>query len=93
MKEYFVFLCRIHTKCDHGHIDAHRTKTNLFLCMVVSRRFAPREDHRLRVFEIRVLSRIFGIEKRSKRTQKVNIMKSFVIYILHQIRLWRIRAL
>jgi hypothetical protein len=46
------------------------------------------EEHRLRVFENRVLGKIFGLKRgKLKKAEEDHIMRSFIICTLHKILL------
>jgi hypothetical protein len=54
--------------------------------MGVKLTLSVREDHRLRVFENRVLRRIFGPKRRKWwKAGEYCIMKNLIIYTLHKI--------
>jgi hypothetical protein len=47
-----------------------------------------REEHRLRVFESRVLRKIFGPKRKWWEAEEDCIMRSFITYTLHPMLLW-----
>jgi hypothetical protein len=80
---YFSFsLCKLHV--------SQYTKTIIFIVVLYgceTSSFTPKEEKRWRVFENRVLWRIFGTKRKWWKARENCIVRSFITCMLHQILL------